>query len=89
MIGKFLPFKTPLGGSFVDMREDSQFSPSMLLDAVGGHGLTIGLVVDLTKTDRLSLFPLRNETIFSSAGSMTKQTLCLEELATISSNVKG
>jgi hypothetical protein len=34
------------------MREDSQFSPGMLLDAVNGHGLTMGLVVDLTKTDR-------------------------------------
>ena len=51
--GKFLPFKTPLGGGeFVDMREDSQFSPAMLLEAVAGHGHTLGLVVDLTKTDR-------------------------------------
>jgi mRNA-capping enzyme len=50
--GKFLPFKTPLSGSFVDMREDSQFSPGMLLEAVRGRGLTMGLVVDLTKTDR-------------------------------------
>jgi mRNA-capping enzyme len=52
LAGKFLPFKTPLSGSFIDMREDSQFSPGMLLDAVNGHGLTMGLVVDLTKTDR-------------------------------------
>ena len=37
------------------MREDSQFSPDMLLDAVTGHGLTMGLVVDLTKTDRYAL----------------------------------
>lgn len=50
--GKFLPFKTPLAGDFVDMREDSQFSPSMLLEAVNGRGYTMGLVVDLTKTDR-------------------------------------
>ena len=50
--GKFLPFKTPLGGGFVDMREDSQFSPAMLLEAVGCRGLTMGLVIDLTKTDR-------------------------------------
>ena len=34
------------------MREDSQFSPDMLLDAVSGHGFSLGLVVDLTKTDR-------------------------------------
>ena len=51
-LGKFLPFKTPLSGNFVDMREDCQFSPAMLLEAVDGRGLTLGLVVDLTKTDR-------------------------------------
>lgn len=54
--GKFLPFKTPLAGDFVDMREDSQFSPAMLLEAVTGRGHTMGLVVDLTKTDRQALF---------------------------------
>lgn len=53
--GKFLPFKTPLSGNFLDMREDSQFNPDMLLDAVSGRGLTIGLVVDLTKTDRSTI----------------------------------
>lgn len=52
MSGKFLPFKTPLAGDFVDMREDSQFSPAMLLEAVHSWGCTMGLVVDLTKTDR-------------------------------------
>ena len=52
VVGKFLPFKTPLSGSFVDMREGCQFSPEMLLEAVEGRGLRMGLVVDLTKTDR-------------------------------------
>ena len=53
VLGKFLPFKTPLSGNFIDMREDCQFSPNMLLEVVSGRGLNMGLVIDLTKTDRL------------------------------------
>ena len=55
--GKFLPFKTPLAGSFADLPEDRAFSPDMLLEAVSGRGLTMGLVVDLTKTDRCPYLP--------------------------------
>ena len=54
IVGKFLPFKTPLSGNFSDMREDSQFSPEMLLEVVSGRALKMGLVIDLTKTDRFS-----------------------------------
>ena len=66
------------------MREDCQFSPNMLLEAVVGRGLTMGLVVDLTKTDRcvsvdLSVLPSQA----AIAGSMIKQLWCLKESAII------
>ena len=34
------------------MPEDCQFSPAMLLEAVEAGGRSLGLVIDLTKTDR-------------------------------------
>ncbi|XP_065897990.1 mRNA-capping enzyme-like [Dysidea avara] len=46
--GKFLPFKTPLSDRYNDqVPEENRFPLAMLLDS-----FPIGLVVDLTKTDR-------------------------------------
>lgn len=46
--GKFLPFKTPLSDRYNDqVPEENRFPLSMLLDSQ-----SIGLVIDLTKTDR-------------------------------------
>lgn len=47
-VGKFLPFKTPLSERYNDqVPEENRFPLSMLLDSQ-----PIGLVIDLTKTDR-------------------------------------
>ena len=49
---KFLPLKTPLDSKFNQtVPEECRFSPSMLVDGVDN----LGLIIDLTKTDRLGL----------------------------------
>ncbi len=52
-LGRFLPFKTPLSSRYdEDVPEANKFDISMLLSSVEGLQLRMGLVVDLTKTDR-------------------------------------
>ena len=51
--GKFLPFKTPLSSRYdPDLPEDARFNVDMIVNWVEGRQLRMGLVVDLTKTDR-------------------------------------
>lgn len=51
--GKFLPFKTPLGPRYnSQIPEECQFNISMLTGYVESLGMRLGMVVDLTKTDR-------------------------------------
>ena len=51
--GKFLPFKTPLSSRYdPDLPEDARFNIDMIVNWVEGRQLRMGLVVDLTKTDR-------------------------------------
>lgn len=51
--GKFLPFKTPLSSRYdPDLPEDARFNIDMIVSYVEGKQLRMGLVVDLTKTDR-------------------------------------
>ena len=53
IVDKFLPFKTPLSEEYNrDLAEDQIFPPSMLVDYMESCGRRMGLVVDLTKTDR-------------------------------------
>ena len=53
IVDKFLPFKTPLSEEYNrDLAEDQVFPPSMLVDYMESCGRRMGLVVDLTKTDR-------------------------------------
>ncbi|PIC43350.1 hypothetical protein B9Z55_004127 [Caenorhabditis nigoni] len=52
---RFVPFKTPLDSSFFhgkDMPEELQFSVRSLMEMAKGANKQIGLVVDLTNTDR-------------------------------------
>ena len=52
-LGKFLPFKTPLSSRYdVEIPEGDRFDVDMLVTYVAGMQLRMGLVVDLTKTDR-------------------------------------
>ena len=51
--GKFLPFKTPLSSRYdPELPEDARFNIDMIVSYVEGKQLRMGLVVDLTKTDR-------------------------------------
>lgn len=51
--GKFLPFKTPLSSRYdPELPEDARFNIDMIVSFVEGKALRMGLVVDLTKTDR-------------------------------------
>ncbi len=51
--GKFLPFKTPLGPRYdQEIPEDRRFTVEMLVSYIEAMGCRMGLVVDLTKTDR-------------------------------------
>lgn len=51
--GKFLPFKTPLSSRYdAEVPEDKRFDVAMLVSYVESLQLRLGLVVDLTKTDR-------------------------------------
>lgn len=52
-LGKFLPFKAPLSSRYdQDIPEGNKFDIPMLLNYVEAMQLRVGLVVDLTKTDR-------------------------------------
>lgn len=51
--GKFFPFKTPLSSRYAaDIPEGNRFDIEMLVGYVGAMVQRMGLVVDLTKTDR-------------------------------------
>lgn len=51
--GKFIPFKAPLSSRYDQyIPEGDKFDIPMLLSYVEAMGLKMGLVVDLTKTDR-------------------------------------
>lgn len=51
--GKFIPFKTPLSSRYDQyIPEGDKFDIPMLLSYMEAMQLQIGLVVDLTKTDR-------------------------------------
>lgn len=51
--GKFIPFKAPLSSRYdQDIPEGDKFDIPMLLSYVEAMQLRLGLVVDLTKTDR-------------------------------------
>lgn len=51
--GKFLPFKTPLSSRYdKEIPEGNKFDIVMLLSYVEAMQLHMGLVIDLTKTDR-------------------------------------
>eukprot|EP00731_Ephydatia_muelleri_P011049 Em0005g1635a len=51
--GKFLPFKTPLDNRYdSQISEGDRFKFSMLIDLVTARQLKMGLVIDLTKTNR-------------------------------------
>lgn len=53
LLGKFLPFKAPLSSRYDhDVSEGNRFDVTMLLSYVEAMQLRMGLVVDLTKTDR-------------------------------------
>lgn len=53
LAGKFLPFKTPLSSRYDgDIPEEDRFNIDMVVSVVEGKQLRMGLVVDLTKTDR-------------------------------------
>ncbi|KAI8483746.1 hypothetical protein Bbelb_385380 [Branchiostoma belcheri] len=50
---KFLPFKTPLGPRYDDqVPEENRFQWPMLFSYVNGTGMKMGLVIDLTNTNR-------------------------------------
>ncbi len=50
---KFLPFKTPLSSRYdPELPEDARFNIDMIVSYVESKQLRMGLVVDLTKTDR-------------------------------------
>ena len=51
--GKFIPFKTPLSSRYDgEIPEENRFGIDMIVSYVASQGLRMGLVVDLTKTDR-------------------------------------
>ena len=51
--GKFLPFKSPLSSRYdKDIPEGNKFDIPMLLQYAEAMQLQMGLVIDLTKTDR-------------------------------------
>ena len=51
--GKFFPFKAPLSSRYdQDIPEGNRFDIPMLLGYVEAMQLRMGLVIDLTKTDR-------------------------------------
>ena len=51
--GRFIPFKTPLSSRYdEDVPEGNKFDIAMLMSYVESMQLRMGLVVDLTKTDR-------------------------------------
>lgn len=51
--GKFLPFKVPLGPRYdAEIPDECRFNVGMLMAYVAGMEQRMGLVVDLTKTDR-------------------------------------
>eukprot|EP01135_Chromosphaera_perkinsii_P009354 Nk52_evm30s1737 gene=Nk52_evmTU30s1737 len=48
-----VPFKTPLGEKFnPEVPEECRFTPDMLIDALAGSGIHLGMIIDLTKTNR-------------------------------------
>ena len=50
---KFMPFKTPLSGEYDrQLKEEDRFHVSMLISYVEAAQQRMGMVVDLTKTDR-------------------------------------
>ena len=50
---KFIAFKTPLSAEYDrSLEEQYRFYPSMLLSYVQSAGRRMGLIIDLTKTDR-------------------------------------
>ena len=52
-LGKFLPFKTPLDSRYdLQIPEGDRFHIKMLADSVAAKQLKMGLVIDLTKTNR-------------------------------------
>ena len=52
-VGKFLPFKTPLSSQYdAEVPEENRFGVPMLIMYMEAMHLRMGLVVDLTKTDR-------------------------------------
>ena len=52
-LGKFLPFKTPLDSRYdSQLLEGDRFQIKMLADSVTAKQLKMGLVIDLTKTNR-------------------------------------
>ena len=53
IVGKFLPFKTPLSSQYdAEVPEENRFGVPMLIMYMEAMQLRMGLVVDLTKTDR-------------------------------------
>lgn len=53
ILEKFLPFKTPLSSRYdCDIPEGNKFDIPMLLSYMEAMQLQMGLVIDLTKTDR-------------------------------------
>lgn len=51
--GKFLPFKTPLGSRYDQLvPEDRRFNVEMLVAYMEALERRMGMVIDLTKTDR-------------------------------------
>ncbi len=51
--GKFLPFKTPLSSQYDgEVPEENRFGVPMLVMYTEALGHRLGLVIDLTKTDR-------------------------------------
>ena len=51
--GRFLAFKTPLSSEYDrELKEEHRFHVSMLISYVEAAQQRMGLVVDLTKTDR-------------------------------------
>ena len=51
--GKFLPFKTPLGPNYNrQIPEENRFDLQMLFSYLDGHKTKMGLMVDLTNTNR-------------------------------------
>eukprot|EP00126_Sphaerothecum_destruens_P004952 Sdes_comp18468_c0_seq1m8447 len=50
---RFIPFKTPLGKRFQNIvPDDCSFTPQMFVHYLAGNDVKLGLVIDLTKTDR-------------------------------------